>query len=60
MPPGHSGGPGPLARRGVQVSHCPESNLLARGGAIPELLAAGVTVGLGTGRASTTWTSGVK
>jgi 5-methylthioadenosine/S-adenosylhomocysteine deaminase len=39
-----------LARRGVKVSHCPESNLkLASGVApIPDLLARGVTVGLGT------------
>jgi 5-methylthioadenosine/S-adenosylhomocysteine deaminase len=39
-----------LARRGVKVSHCPDSNLkLASGVApIPELLARGVTVGLGT------------
>jgi 5-methylthioadenosine/S-adenosylhomocysteine deaminase len=39
-----------LARRGVKVSHCPESNLkLAAGVApIPELLARGVAVGLGT------------
>ncbi|MFZ2089333.1 MAG: amidohydrolase, partial [Desulfobaccales bacterium] len=39
-----------LARRGVKVSHCPESNMkLASGVApIPELLARGVTVGLGT------------
>jgi len=39
-----------LARRGVGVSHCPESNLkLASGRApIPELLARGVAVGLGT------------
>jgi 5-methylthioadenosine/S-adenosylhomocysteine deaminase len=39
-----------LARRGVKLSHCPESNLkLAAGVApIPELLQQGVTVGLGT------------
>jgi 5-methylthioadenosine/S-adenosylhomocysteine deaminase len=39
-----------LARRGVKVSHCPESNLkLASGCApIPGLLARGVAVGLGT------------
>ncbi|MBI4796520.1 MAG: amidohydrolase [Deltaproteobacteria bacterium] len=39
-----------LARRGVKVSHCPESNLkLAAGVApIPDLLAREVTVGLGT------------
>ena len=39
-----------LARRGVKVSHCPESNLkLASGVApVPELLARGVAVGLGT------------
>ena len=39
-----------LAERGVKVSHCPESNLkLAAGVApIPELLALGVAVGLGT------------
>ncbi len=39
-----------LARRGVKVSHCPESSLKLGAGVapIPALLARGVTVGLGT------------
>ena len=39
-----------LARRGVKISHCPESSMkLAAGVApVPELLSRGVTVGLGT------------
>lgn len=46
----HPGEPALLARTGVAVAHCPESNARLRCGRAPieALMAAGVTVGIGT------------